>query len=260
MLLCFHTQLSCNAHIHIHVIIWGNVYITCIQCTHLNPIYKNEVNQTLQTCTLHDVCIRTLLMSTISNPLLIHPYTHMYTPHTQCTHTHTCTCMSIHAHTCICTRTHTHAHTHTHTRARTRLCTRAHAHTHARTHTHTHACICTGRQTDRQTGRQTDRQTDTQTHTHTDTHTEGKQKTCAFCSMVALRKAGLNNKKQRGESCLVSCFISTSNTLAMKHPAYHDMKGWGKDKQSHDCPLSSTFRYCHTSICIVEFRKIGQQK
>ena len=28
MLLCFHTQLSCNAHIHTHVIIWGNVYIT----------------------------------------------------------------------------------------------------------------------------------------------------------------------------------------------------------------------------------------
>ena len=56
LLLCFHTQLSCNAHIHIHVIIWGNVYITCIQCTHLNPIYKNEVNQTLQTYTLHAMC------------------------------------------------------------------------------------------------------------------------------------------------------------------------------------------------------------
>ena len=53
MLLCFHTQLSCNAHIHIHVIIWGNVYITYIQCTRLRPIHKNEVNQTLQTYTLH---------------------------------------------------------------------------------------------------------------------------------------------------------------------------------------------------------------
>ena len=78
-------------------------------------------------------------------------------------------------------------------------------------------------------------------------------------SMVALRKAGLN-KKQRGESRLVSCFISTSNTLAMEHPGYHDMKGWGKDKQSHDCPLSSTLRYCHSSTCIVVFRTIGQQE
>ena len=56
MLLCFHTLLSCNAHIHIHVIIWGNVYITCIQCTRLRPIHKNEVNQTLQTYTLHAMC------------------------------------------------------------------------------------------------------------------------------------------------------------------------------------------------------------
>ena len=78
---------------------------------------------------------------------------------------------------------------------------------------------------------------------------------CTFCSMVALRKAGLNNKKQRGESRLVSCFISTSNALVMEHPGYHDMKGWGKDKQSHNCPLSSTPRYCHTSTCIVVFRK-----
>ena len=42
MLLCFHTQLSCNAHIHIHVIIWGNVYITCIQCKRLRPIHKTK--------------------------------------------------------------------------------------------------------------------------------------------------------------------------------------------------------------------------
>ena len=58
--------------------------------------------------------------------------------------------------------------------------------------------------------------------------------------MVALRKAGLNNKKQRGESRLVSCFISTSNALVMEHLGYHDMKGWRKDKESHDCPLSNT--------------------
>ena len=142
---------------------------------------QNEVNQTLQTCTLHDVCIRTLLMSTISNALLIHPHTHMYIPHTQCTHTHTCTYMHMH----------THAYAHTHTRTRTR----AHAHAHARTHTHTHT------HTHRQTLRHTE------THTHTQTQRESSI-TCAFCYMVALRKAGLNNKKQRGESCLVSCFIS----------------------------------------------------
>ena len=74
-----------------------------------NAIHTNTVNQTLQTCsTLRDVCIRTLLMSTIYNPLLIHPHTHMYTPHTQCTHTH--------AH--IYTRTH--ARTHARSNARTR--------------------------------------------------------------------------------------------------------------------------------------------
>ena len=70
--------------------------------------------------------------------------------------------------------------------------------------------------------------------------------------MVALRKAGLNNKKQRGESHLVSCFISTSNALAMEHPGYHDMKGWGEDKPSHDWTSSQqyteTLRSCHTSI------------
>ena len=72
---------------------------------------------------------------------------------------------------------------------------------------------------------------------------------------MALRKAVLNNKKQRGESHLVSCFISTSNALVIEHPGYHNMKGWGKDEQSHNCPLSSTLRYCHTSIVV--FRKIA---
>ena len=63
------------------------------------------------------------------------------------------------------------------------------------------------------------------------------------------------------ESHLVSCFISTSNALAMEHPGYLDMKGWGKDKQNYDdCPLSSTLRYGHTSTCIVVFRKIGQKE
>ena len=40
------------------------------------------------------------------------------------------------------------------------------------------------------------------------------------------------------------------------------MKGWGKDKQSHDCPLSSTLRYCHTSTmymycCVSKDRPAG---
>ena len=160
-------------------------------------------------------------MSTICKPLPIYPHTHIYTPHTQCTHTH------MHAHTCICTYTHTRTRTRTRTRRRTRT----------RTHTHTH----------------------THTQKHTQTHTQRESSiTCALCSVVALRKAGLNNKKQRGESHLVSCFISTSNALALEHPGYHDMKDWGEDKQSHDCPLSSTLRYCHTRIVV--FRKIGRQE
>ena len=46
MLLCFHTQLSCNAHIHMHVIIWGNVYITCIQCTKAYTQKRSKSNTT----------------------------------------------------------------------------------------------------------------------------------------------------------------------------------------------------------------------
>ena len=79
--------------------------------------------------------------------------------------------------------------------------------------------------------------------------------------MVALRKAGLNNKKQRGESRLVSCFIFTSNALAMEHPGYFDMKDWGKDKQSHDCPLSSIYSqilsYKYMYCCVSKDRPAG---
>ena len=200
MLLCFHTQLSCNAHIHIHVIIWGNVYITCIQMCTPKAYTQNEANQTLQTCTLHDVFIRTLLMSTISNPLLIHPHTYIYTPHTQCTHTHT--------------------------------------HTHTPAHTYMHMRI----------------------HTHRQTHTEGKQHNVRLLLHGGFEKSWFEQQKARGESRLVSCFISTSNALAMEHPGYH-MKGWGKDKQSHDCPLSSIYSqilsYKYMYCCVSKDRPAG---
>ena len=68
-------------------------------------IQKRSKSNTANLHSTCNVCIRTLLMSTISNPLLIHPPTYIYTPHTQCTHTHTCTYMHMH--------THTHTHTHT---------------------------------------------------------------------------------------------------------------------------------------------------
>ena len=131
-------------------------------------------------------------------------------------------CFSTHANVSyiiICTYTRTHTHTHTHARTHTHIHTRTHARTHA--HTHRESSI-----------------------------------TCTFCSVVALRRVGLNNKKQRIESYPVSCFISTSNALAMERPGYHDMKGWREDKPSHDYPLSSTLGSCHTSIVV--FRKIGQ--
>ena len=125
-----------------------------------------------------------------------------------------------------------HPHTHTHHTLNAHTHTHMHAHAHTYMHTHAHA----------------------RTHTHTQRESSI---TCAFCSVVALRKVGLNSKKQR-ESHLVSCFISTSNALAMEHPGYHDMMGWEEDKQSHDYPLSSTLRSCHTSIVV--FRKIGRQE
>ena len=78
--------------------------------------------------------------------------------------------------------------------------------------------------------------------------------------MVALRKAGLNNKNQRGESRLVSCFISTSNALAMEHPGYLDMKGWGKGKtksrlssQQYSQILSYKYMFC----CVSKDRPAG---
>ena len=152
------------------------------------------------------------------------------------THAYIHTTHSMHTHTYMHMHTHTHTHTHTRSRAHTYMHMRIHTYTHTHTHTHT--------------------QTDTQTHIQRESSI-----TCTFCSMVALRKAGLNNKKQRGESRLVSCFISTSNALAMEHPGYHDNyeglgKGQTKSRLSSQ-QYSQILSYKYMNCCVSKDRPAG---